>query len=69
VKNNKKLTRYSKNKDAEVFEESISHDISKKIARYCYTQQTIFKKNDDKNFQTVIEQISEEAYKYLRRRN
>lgn len=69
VKGNKKLTKYAKKNDSEVFEQSIFPEIFKKIAQECYTDSmsSFAKLFEDKTFyKSVMEEIAKEAYKDLR---
>ena len=69
VKGNKKLARYAKNNDAELFQNSIFPDIFKQIAQACYMEQvTAFKKlfENKEFYNSVMEALGKEAYKGLR---
>lgn len=69
VRGNKKLARYAKNNDAELFQNSIFPDIFKQIAQDCYMEQvTAFKKLfENKEFYNIVmEALGKEAYKGLR---
>ncbi len=71
VKGNKKLERFAKKNDSEVFEKSIFPDIFKKVAQECYTESigSFTKLFEDKMFyNSVMEEIAREAYKDLRSR-
>lgn len=71
VKDNKKLERFAKKNDAEVFEKSIFPDIFKKVAQECYTESvgSFTKLFEDKVFyNSVMEEIAREVYKDLRSR-
>lgn len=70
VKDNKKLTTYAKNNDAQLFEESIFPEIFKKIAQDCYMEQmSSFKKlfEDKEFYNSIMEELAHEAYKGLRK--
>lgn len=72
VKGNKKLERYAKKNDSEVFEQSIFPDVFKKVAQECYTEQvqSFTKLFEDKNFyNSIMEEIAKEVYKDLRSRD
>ncbi|XAK56989.1 DEAD/DEAH box helicase family protein [Bacillus inaquosorum] len=70
IKDNKKIKKYAKNNDSEVFEQSIFPDIFKKVAQECYSEQvTAFTKLfEDKNFyNAIMEELAKEAYRDLRK--
>ncbi len=69
VKDNKKLEKFAKKNDSEVFEKSIFPDIFKKVAQECYTEsiESFTKLFEDKVFyNSVMEEIAREVYKDLR---
>lgn len=69
VKDNKKLERFAKKNDSEVFEKSIFPDIFKKVAQECYSESigSFNKLFEDKVFyNSVMEEIAREVYKDLR---
>ena len=69
VKENKKLERYAKKNDSEVFQHSIYPEVFKKVAQECYVEQvdSFTKLFEDKAFyESVQEEIAKEVYKYLR---
>ena len=71
VKGNKKLEKFAKKNNAEVFEQSIFPEIFKKTAQECYIESmdSFTKLFEDKDFyKSVMEEIAKEAYKELRSR-
>ena len=69
VKDNKKLQMQAKKNDEEVFNQSIFPEIFQKVTQECYMEsmKAFSKLFEDKNFyQSVMEEISKEAYKDLR---
>ena len=69
IKGNKKLQRYAKSNDAEVFEKSIFPDVFKKVAQECYmdSMSAFSKLFEDKRFyNSVMEELAKESYKDLR---
>ena len=70
VRNNKKLQRYAKNNDAEVFEKSIYPEFFNKIAQELYAEQvSAFSKlfENKRFYDAVMEEVGREAYKDLRK--
>lgn len=71
VKDNKRLKKYAKSNDSEVFEQSIFPDVFKKVAQECYMEsmEAFTKLFEDKTFyNSVMEEIAKEVYKDLRSR-
>lgn len=69
LSSNKKLARYAKKNNAEVFQESIFPDVFKAVAHECYSQQMdSFKKlfEDKEFYNTIMQEIAKETYKSLR---
>lgn len=69
VKGNKRLERFAKKNDAEVFEQSIFPDVFKRVAQECYAEsmESFTKLFEDKSFyDSVMEEIAKEVYKDLR---
>ena len=67
--NNKKLSRYAKKNNAEVFQESIFPDVFKSVAHECYSQQMdAFKKlfEDKEFYNTIMQELARETYKSFR---
>lgn len=70
VRNNKKLQRYAKNNDVEVFEKSIYPEFFNKIAQELYAEQvSAFSKlfENKRFYDAVMEEVGREAYKDLRK--
>jgi len=70
VRNNKKLQRYAKNNDPEVFEKSIYPEFFNKIAQELYAEQvSAFSKlfENKRFYDAVMEEVGREAYKDLRK--
>ncbi|WNF38514.1 DEAD/DEAH box helicase family protein [Bacillaceae bacterium IKA-2] len=66
---NKKLARYAKKNNAEVFQESIFPDVFKSVAHECYSQQMdAFKKlfEDKEFYNTIMQEIAKETYRSFR---
>ena len=70
LRGNKKLQRYAKNNDAEVFEKSIYPEFFNKIAQELYAEQvSAFSKlfENKRFYDAVMEEVGREAYKDLRK--
>ena len=65
----KKLTRYAKKNNVEVFQESIFPGVFKTVAHECYSEQMdAFKKlfQDKEFYNTIMQEIGKETYRSLR---
>jgi len=69
IAGNKKLSRYAKKNNIEVFKESIFPNVFKTVAHECYSEQMdAFEKlfKDKEFYNTIMEEIAKETYKSLR---
>jgi type I restriction enzyme R subunit len=69
INGNKKLDRYAKRNNIEVYQESIFPDIFKRVAQECYTEQmeSFTKLFENKEFyNTIMQEIGRETYRSFR---